>query len=71
MVEAMKQKGLMETIPVVIISTERSVTRIEELKAKGISAYLKKPFTPENIKDVIDNLLKAKHDATNAETHTQ
>ena len=56
MVEIMRQKGLTETIPVVIVSTERSITRIEELKAKGVVAYLKKPFTPENIKEVMDQL---------------
>lgn len=62
LVETMKQKGLMKTIPVVIISTERSLTRIEELKAKGVSAYLNKPFTPENIKEVVDSLLGPKPD---------
>lgn len=57
LVEQMHQKGLMKTIPVVICSTERSVTRIAELKAKGISAYLNKPFTPETVKEIVDKLL--------------
>lgn len=57
MVEEMRTRGLMTTIPVVIISTERSVTRIEELKAKGISAYLNKPFTPEAIREVVEKNL--------------
>jgi two-component system chemotaxis response regulator CheY len=57
LVETMKREGLMDKIPVVIISTERSVTRIEELKAKGVSAYLNKPFTPEAIREVVNRLL--------------
>jgi two-component system chemotaxis response regulator CheY len=57
LVETMKRKNLMETIPVVIVSTERSVTRIEELKAKGVREYLSKPFTPESIREVVDKLL--------------
>jgi len=60
MVDKMSSAGLLNTIPVVIVSTERSVTRIEELKAKGVKAYLNKPFTPENIKDVVDRLLGGK-----------
>ena len=40
-------------IPVVVVSTEGSTTRIAELRSKGIKGYLRKPFTPENIRDVI------------------
>lgn len=64
MVEKMSCAGLLNTIPVVIVSTERSVTRIAELKEKGVKAYLNKPFTPENIKEVVDCLLGRKADTT-------
>jgi two-component system chemotaxis response regulator CheY len=57
MVERMEKTGLLKTVPVVIVSTERSVTRIEELRAKGVRAYLNKPFTPEEIKAIIDEVL--------------
>jgi two-component system chemotaxis response regulator CheY len=57
LVARMKAKGLMDSIPVVIVSTERSTTRIEELKAKGVREYLSKPFTPESIREVVDKLL--------------
>lgn len=57
MVEEMGRRGLMATIPVVIISTERSISRMEELKARGVSAYLPKPVTPETIKTVVEDLL--------------
>jgi two-component system chemotaxis response regulator CheY len=48
---------LMKTVPVVIISTERSLTRIAELKAAGVRDYMNKPFTPENIKQAVDRIL--------------
>ena len=57
LVDEMVARGILESTPVIVISTERSTTRIEELKAKGISAYLNKPFTPEYIKQIVDSLL--------------
>jgi two-component system chemotaxis response regulator CheY len=57
MVEKMSADGLLKTIPVVIISTEGSATRIEELKAKGVSAYIRKPFTPELLRSVVDDIV--------------
>ena len=53
MIEEMSKDGIIESIPVVIVSTEGSATRIEQLKAKGVSAYIRKPFTPETIREVV------------------
>jgi two-component system, chemotaxis family, chemotaxis protein CheY len=53
LVEAMQKSPELREIPVVIVSTEGSATRIEELKKKGIKGYLRKPFTPEKLRDVI------------------
>jgi len=65
MVERMQSQDQLKKIPVVVVSTEGSSTRIEELKAKGVKAFIRKPFTPESIYKVIV-------EATNAyrpETH--
>jgi two-component system chemotaxis response regulator CheY len=40
-------------IPVIVVSTEGSRARIEELRKRGVKGYLRKPFTPENIRDII------------------
>ena len=40
-------------IPVVVVSTEGSSTRIADLQRKGIRGYLRKPFTPEKLRTVI------------------
>ena len=57
MVDRMHKDGLLKTIPVVIVSTEGSTTRIDLLKAKGVSGYIRKPFTPELLRQVVDDLV--------------
>jgi len=57
MIEKMSDDGLLKTIPVVVVSTEGSATRIEQLKSRGISAYLRKPFTPELVRKVVDDII--------------
>ena len=57
LVDAMAENGMLETTPVIMVSTERSELRIQELKAKGVSDYLNKPFTPEDLRDAIDQAL--------------
>lgn len=61
MVERMSQDGMLKTIPVVIVSTEGSATRVEELKSKGVRAYVRKPFKPEEIRAVIEQLIEVPH----------
>jgi two-component system, chemotaxis family, chemotaxis protein CheY len=59
LVGAMQENPELREIPIVIVSTEGSATRIEELKKKGIKGYLRKPFTPEKIRDIIIQTLGA------------
>ena len=59
LVGAMQANAELRDIPVVIVSTEGSATRIAELKEKGIKGYLRKPFTPEKIRDIIIETLGA------------
>lgn len=52
MIDRMQENPDMKDIPVVVISTEGSETRIERLQQKGVS-FIQKPFTPEIIRDTI------------------
>jgi len=61
MIDRMSKDGLLKTIPVVIVSTEGSQTRIEEMRSKGVKAYVRKPFTPELIKNIVEDILGEKH----------
>ena len=57
MISIMSKDGLLQTVPVVVISTEGSKTRIEEMRAKGVRAYVRKPCTPEVIKNIVEGIL--------------
>jgi two-component system chemotaxis response regulator CheY len=57
MIEKMADDAMLKTIPVIVVSTEGSATRIEQLKTKGISAYVRKPFTPETIRRVVNEVM--------------
>lgn len=57
MIDKMSEISLLETIPVVIVSTEGSSKRMEHLKSKGVRARVRKPFTPEVLRAVIEDAL--------------
>lgn len=57
MIERMHEDERLSGIPVIVVSTEGSSTRREQLKTKGVSAYICKPFTPERIKNVVDEVM--------------
>ncbi len=44
-------------IPVVMITTEGAEARINELQEMGVQGYIKKPFTPESIRETVVPLL--------------
>ena len=53
----MKENDRLQHIPIVIASTEGSKERINELERIGIYGYLRKPFQPEQLRDVLAPLL--------------
>ena len=59
LVRRMKADPALASTPVVIVSSEQSQIRIDELKACGARAYLKKPFRPEQFREVVEKLLGA------------
>ena len=57
LVERMANDALTAKIPVVMVTTERSEVRIEQLKQLGVTAYLNKPFRPEALAQTVRQLL--------------
>ena len=53
MIEAAFQDEKLRSIPIVVISSEGSHKRIDELKNFGVKHYIRKPFTPETINEVV------------------
>ncbi|OGV83445.1 MAG: hypothetical protein A3K19_09885 [Lentisphaerae bacterium RIFOXYB12_FULL_65_16] len=47
-------------IPVIVLSSDGSELRIEELKKAGASLFLRKPCTPETIRDALVHTLGEK-----------
>ncbi len=56
MVRRMRSSPEQKLTPVVVISTNPAAIQADELLAEGIAAYLHKPFTPEDIRDVLVNI---------------
>jgi two-component system, chemotaxis family, chemotaxis protein CheY len=63
LVERMHDDGLMETIPVIILSTDGSTTRMEQLMSKGVRAYIRKPFTPEILRRIILEVMEERDES--------
>lgn len=57
LVHAMKADPAFKDIPVAVISTEGSQTRMDSLRQAGISGYLRKPCRPEEIRDLLHQVL--------------
>ena len=57
LVKHMKANPEWREIPVAIVSTEGSKTRMEELKSQGIAGYLRKPCRPEEVRDLLHAIL--------------
>lgn len=57
---ALKGSTEWNDLPVVIVSTEGSETRMEELRRNGVQGYIRKPFAPEDVAEMIQQILGAK-----------
>jgi two-component system chemotaxis response regulator CheY len=57
LVETMKKDELLKAIPVVVITTEGSQQKHEEFIEKGAAGFIKKPFTPEEIREKLNQIL--------------
>jgi two-component system, chemotaxis family, chemotaxis protein CheY len=46
-------------VPVIVISTDSTSARREHLHALGARGYLAKPFTPEMLREEVENVMEA------------
>lgn len=61
MIDEIRKQPEWEELPIVVVSTEGSATRIERLQQKGAS-FVHKPFTPESIQEVIKKITGVSHE---------
>jgi two-component system chemotaxis response regulator CheY len=62
LIEKIKRQPKYANIPVIVISTDGSSERISELEQQGIRGYLRKPFRPEQLKQVLSEVLEMSYD---------
>ncbi|MDY6949955.1 MAG: response regulator [Thermodesulfobacteriota bacterium] len=53
----MKKDDLLMGIPVIMVTTEGSEQRVKEVLEKGAAEYIKKPFTPEEIRSKLNRIM--------------
>jgi two-component system chemotaxis response regulator CheY len=56
MIERIRATESFADVPVVVISTEGAESRGARLRELGVETYLRKPFTPEQVRDVINEV---------------
>lgn len=61
LITSMKNNDNLKSIPVVVISSEGGQKRVNELKSLGINQFIRKPFTPEEIRAVINEVMGGEH----------
>jgi two-component system, chemotaxis family, chemotaxis protein CheY len=56
MIDAVRAKPAFADLPIVVISTESSETRIEEVRSRGVK-FIHKPFTPERVREIVQSMV--------------
>ncbi|HWF48828.1 MAG TPA: response regulator [Bryobacteraceae bacterium] len=60
-VRRLAANGLTKTLPVIVVSTDATTTRMEHLRELGVRGYLIKPFTPEALRGLVEQALEVQH----------
>ncbi len=61
LVRRLRQSELTKTIPILVISTDATETRVERMLALGAQGYVHKPFHPEGLRDELERVLGVPH----------
>jgi len=58
----LRQDPALSAIPVVVVSTDATAERMEQMLALGARGYVTKPFSPEVLRTELDRVLESTHD---------
>ena len=53
----------LRTIPVLVVSTDRTEGRVRQMLTLGAKGYVTKPFLPETLREELERVLGARHGA--------
>jgi two-component system chemotaxis response regulator CheY len=59
MLQALRDQKIAVGVPVVMVTTESSAEHVRQAVAVGASGYIRKPFTPDHVKQKVIPLLAA------------
>lgn len=57
LLQSLSQDPLYQNIPVIIVSTEGSSERIKDALHRGAKGFIKKPFLPEEVRQVLYDVI--------------
>lgn len=61
-VRRMRAEQLTQSTPVIVISTDATVNRMQTMQALGAIGYLQKPFGPEQLRSELERVLGVGHE---------
>ena len=56
------RRGAWGGIPILVISTDSTGARVERMLSLGAKGYVKKPFSPESLREELERVLEVNHD---------
>lgn len=56
-VRRLEADELLRTIPVIVVSTDSSHSRVQQMLALGARGYMSKPFLPEALRDEVEKIM--------------
>lgn len=62
MINKVRENPLWADLPIIVVSTEGSETRIERLQQKG-AYFVHKPFCPEAVREIVNQIIGAPHES--------
>jgi|FLYL01.1.fsa_nt_gi two-component system chemotaxis response regulator CheY len=62
LLDAIKKQGPLRSIPVVIVSTEATESRIREAVTKGAAGYICRPVTAQQLSRTLESLIQEAED---------
>jgi two-component system chemotaxis response regulator CheY len=57
----LERDPVLRSIPVLVVSTDRTDHRVQQMLALGARGYVKKPFAAETLREEMETVLEANH----------
>lgn len=62
LLDAIKKQGTLQSIPVFIVSTDATESRIREAATKGAAGYIRKPVTAQQLSRTLESVIQQAED---------